>query len=46
MLEEFIHSGKVAEPTTNILRKARSRSEILLPGNINEGLVIHVNKRA
>jgi hypothetical protein len=46
MLEQMITEGKVPPPTTNILRKARSRSEILLPGNVNEGLVIHVKKRA
>ncbi len=45
MLESFIMGGKIMEPQNNVLRRARVRQEIILPGDVNEGMVIHVGKK-
>lgn len=45
MMESLIMGGKVMEPQNNVLRRARARQEIILPGDVNEGMVIHVGKK-
>lgn len=45
MLENLIFAGKIAEPEVNVVRKAKNLSEVVLPSNIDSGLVIEVKKR-
>lgn len=40
LLEKFILGGKIDEPQTNVVRKAKGCQEIVLPHHINSGLVI------
>lgn len=42
-MEKLIFSGKIEEPNENVLRNARRQNEVLLPGNINQGLIVEIH---
>jgi hypothetical protein len=44
-LEKLILSGKIQEPQNNVVRKSRSLNEIVLPQNIDSGLVIEIKRK-
>lgn len=44
-IEKLIFSGKIQEPETNVVRKAKSLHEIILPSHIDSGVVVEVNKK-
>jgi len=41
-IENLIFSGKIEEPEINVVRKAKNLQELILPGNIDTGMVIEI----
>lgn len=44
LMEKLILSGKIEEPKTNVIRKAKLQNEVILPQSINTGLIIETEE--
>lgn len=44
LIEKLIFDGKMEEPTSNILRIAKTKGEVILPPSVDSGLIVEVKQ--
>jgi hypothetical protein len=44
-IEKLIFNGKIHEPESNVVRKAKNLNEVVLPQNIDTGLVLEIKRK-
>ena len=42
LMEKLVFDGKIEEPMENVVRKARSKNELILPPSVDSGLIVEV----